>query len=435
MKLTKKILMKENPYYLFSKKINYNKTMNFNYTFKDSLNNEDNSFNKTTQNNRLINNCKNNSVIHSASKSLKTVALNSKLYSNYINFYTTITQKNSFKIPRMINYRILKNKEFISIKLQPLLIKDSNKEKVSFSNETSNSIFLSYMKEIKPVKKIILKKPYGFKYGKTKIRFDRLKTDEPFTAEKDFGELCEKNLYESEFMDRTEIKKIDMNNCYEEKQKNFKFFCEYIKRKDELKDIFNKKYFHRNISFNGRTAIKNKNMEFNLHIYSLCFKFFHLSDNKTNKKESQKFYFPFILLPLFYLLDFTSFKALLSEIIIFNKTNNRFEYIKENLLINIVKKYIDYISNSLKNKNGYLDDITYNKKETIFSLIYDWIVTAHSLNEGEERKNNDKKPNNNFNNIYKCFKLKIVLPKIKFSIDNLKIKISKFLNKHIIHIK
>ena len=37
-----------------------------------------------------------------------------------------------------------------------------------------------------------------------------------------------------------------------------------------------------------------------------------------------------------------------------------------------------------------------------------------------------------FNNNYKCFKLKIVLPKIKFSIGNLKIKISKFLNKHII---
>ena len=432
MKLTKKILMKENPYYLFSKKINYNKTMNFNYTFKDSLNNEDNSFNKTTQNNRLINNFKNNSVIHSASKSLKTVALNSKLYSNYINFYSTITQKNSFKIPRMINYPILKNKEFISIKLQPLLIKDSNKEKVSFSNETSNSIFLSYMKEIKPIKKIILKKPYGFKYGKTKIRFDRLKTEESFTAEKYFGELCEKNLFESEFMDRTEIKKIDMNNCYEEKQKNFKFFCEYISILDDLENIFTEENFYKNISFNGRTAIKNKNIEFNLNIYSLCFKFFHLSDNKTNKKESQKLYFPFILLPLFYLLDFTSFKVLLSEIIIFNKTNNRFEYIKENLLINIVKKYLDYISNSLKNKNGYLDDITYNKKETIFSLIYDWIVTTHSLNEGEERKNNDKKPNNNFNNNYKCFKLKIVLPKIKFSIDNLKIKISKFLNKHII---
>jgi hypothetical protein len=295
MKLTKKILIKENPYYLFSKKINYNKTMNFNYTFKDSLNNEDNSFNKTTQNNRLINNFKNNSVIHSASKSLKTVALNSKLYSNYINFYSTITQKNSFKIPRMVNYPILKNKEFISIKLQPLLIKDSNKEKVSFSNETSNSIFLSYMKEIKPVKKIILKKPYGFKYGKTKIRFDRLKTDEPFTAEKDFGELCEKNLYESEFMDRTEIRKIDMNNCYEEKQKNFKFFCEYISTLDDLENIFTEENFYKNISFNGRTAIKNKNIEFNLNIYSLCFKFFHLSDNKTNKKESQKLYFPFIL--------------------------------------------------------------------------------------------------------------------------------------------
>ena len=76
-------------------------------------------------------------------------------------------------------------------------------------------------------------------------------------------------------------------------------------------------------------------------------------------------------MPLFYLLDFSSFKVLLSEIIIFNKTNNCFKYIKENLLNKTFKKYIDYISNSLKNKNGYLDDITFNKKETIFPLIYD----------------------------------------------------------------
>ena len=165
IKLTKKFTTRENPYYKFSKNKNYNKTMNFTYNFQDSFNN-DNSFNKTTQNNRLINNFKNNSVIHSASKSLKTVALNSKLYSNYIDFYP-----------------ILKNKKFISIKMQSLLIMDSNEEKISFPNEPTNSIFLSYIKEIKPMKKIIFKKPYGFKYDNTKIRFDRLKTDGPFTAE------------------------------------------------------------------------------------------------------------------------------------------------------------------------------------------------------------------------------------------------------------
>ena len=404
--------------------------MNFTYNFQDSFNN-DTSFNKTNKDNQSINNTKNTPVIHSISKSLKTVALNSNLYGNYINFYSTITQKNSFKIPKIINYPILKNKKFISIKLQPLLINDSSKEKVSFSHEISNSIFLSYIKEIKPVKKIILKKPYGFKYGNIKIRFDRLKTEESFTSEKYFGELCEKNLYESKFIDISEIRKIDMDNCYEEKQKNFKFFCEYIKRKDELKDIFNKKYFHRNISFNGRTEIKSKIMKFNLNIYSLCFKFFCLNGN-NNKKEIQRLYFPFILMPLFYLLDFSSFKVLLSEIIIFNKTNNCFKYIKENLLIKIFKKYIDYISNSLKNKNGYLDDITFNKKDTIFPLIYDWIVTNHSLNEEDDGKSDDKNLNNNFNNNYKCFKLKIVLPRIKFNIDNLNIKINKFLTKIII---
>ena len=107
-----------------------------------------------------------------------------------------------------------------------------------------------------------------------------------------------------------------MDNCYEEKQKNFKFFYDYIKKTDELKDIYNLKNFHRNMSFNGRTAIKNKIMEFDLSIYSLCLKFFPLGNN-NKEKESQKLYFPFILMPLFYLLDFTSFKVLLSEIITF----------------------------------------------------------------------------------------------------------------------
>ena len=137
-------------------------------------------------------------------------------------------------------------------------------------------------------------------------------------------------------------------------------------------------------------------------------------------------------MPLFYLLDFTSFKVLLSEIITFNKNDNYFEYIKEHLLTSVVKKYIDYISNSLEKKKEYINTIIYNKKETILSLTYDWIVTQHSLNEEDEEENNDKNSKINFNNNYKCFKLKIVLPKIKFTIENINIKISKFLNKNII---
>ena len=193
-----------------------------------------------------------------------------------------------------MKYPILKNKKYLSIKLQSLTERDSSKEKIPLSTDRTNSIFLSYLKEKKPVKKIIEKKSFGFKYGMTKIRFVGDKKDESYKVGKYFGELCEKNLFEGKLLENIGLKKIDMDNCYEEKQKNFKFFCEYIKRKDELKDIFNKKYFHRNISFNGRTAIKNKILEFDLNIYSLCFKFFSLNKNKK-EKESQKLYFPFIL--------------------------------------------------------------------------------------------------------------------------------------------
>jgi hypothetical protein len=68
----------------------------------------------------------------------------------------------------------------------------------------------------------------------------------------------------------------------------------------------------------------------------------------------------------------------------------------------------------------------------MFPLIYDWIVTKNYMNEDEEQDNINNNLNNNFNDDYKCFKLKIVLPKIKFSVDNLNIKVHKFLNKHII---
>ena len=422
-KIIKKHSLKDQPYRVFSKEknsqifrktlIDFTESSNF-----DIFNNKNNQIRpSTTANYRPT------SATLSISKSLKSMTLNSKLYGNYIDFYSNLTKQHSFKTLRLKKHPFLMNTEYSPIKLA-LTDNNGNKEKMQFAPDISKSVFLSYMRESKSTKKFVGKRKEESKYDTFKNNFDRSKTSNSYRAGKDFGELCDINLFESEFLKKAGIKSVDMNNCSEEKQKSFKYLYEFLKKEDELKDIFNENNFYRNIIFNGKTAIKKTKMDFNLNIFSLCLKFFSFSENKKEKK-SQKLYFPFVLMPLFYLLDFTSFKVFLSEIIIYNKYSNRFEYIKENLIIKKVKKYFDYISNSLENKNKYINKITYNKKATMLSLIYDWIVTKNYMNEDEEQDNIDNNINNNFNDNYKCFKLKIVLPKIKFSVDNLNIKINK----------
>ena len=423
-KIIKQFSLKKNPYLLFSNEKNLHTLRNsfFNIpkssTYRNTYNKNDR---KLTTYNRP------NSALLPFSKSLKSITLSSQIYSNYIGYYSNLTQIHSFKNPRFDQYPLRKNKDFLAIKFRPSTARESNNKKLSLLDNKTNSEIKNNIKEDKTAKKPVEKQLLNFKYNVIKSRNDRLNTYNSYKTGKDFGELCDINLFESKFLKQIGLKKVDMNNLFEEKQKNFNFFFEYIQRFDHLKNIFKEDNYHRNTKFSGKTSIKKENMEFKLDIYSLCLKFFSLGNNK--EKESQRLYFPFILMPLFYLLDFTSFKVLLSEIIIFNKTKSCFEYIKENLLINILIKYINYISNSLKNKNGYINNITYNKKETVYPLIFDWIVTASSLNEDDEENTNIK---SNSRNNYRCFKLKIVLPKIKFVVDNLNIKINKFLNKHII---
>ena len=423
-KIIKQFSLKKNPYLLFSNEKNLHTLRNsfFNIpkssTYRNTYNKNDR---KLTTYNRP------NSALLPVSKSLKSITLSSQIYSNYIGYYSNLTQIHSFKNPRFDQYPLRKNKDFLAIKFRPSTARESNNKKLSLLDNKTNSEIKNNIKEDKTAKKPVEKKLLNFKYNVIKSRNDKLNTYNSYKTGKDFGELCDINLFESKFLKQIGLKKVDMNNLFEEKQKNFNFFFEYIQRFDHLKNIFKEDNYHRNTKFSGKTSIKKENMEFKLDIYSLCLKFFSLGNNK--EKESQRLYFPFILMPLFYLLDFTSFKVLLSEIIIFNKTKSCFEYIKENLLINILIKYINYISNSLKNKNGYINNITYNKKETVYPLIFDWIVTASSLNEDDEENTNIK---SNSRNNYRCFKLKIVLPKIKFVVDNLNIKINKLLNKHII---
>ena len=429
IKKIKNLPFKENTHHTFFNEKNSPKNIDSFLNFPELSNYGITSIQKT-QTGQLSSYNKHSSLLTSISKSLKTMTINSKNYRNYIGFHSNLTKEHFFKTIQSdkveeSNEHLIKKKNYLSIKLEPLSFKDSKKGNISFTNDKSNSLFLTRIKETEEGKKFKEKL-----FDKTKNGFNRIKFDKIIKTEKDFKELCEKNLFESKFLNKIGLKKIDMDNCFEEKQKNYKFFCEYIKKVDEFKDIFREENFHRNIKFNERTAIKKENMEFNLDIYSLCLKFFPLGNN-NKEKESQKLYFPFILMPLFYLLDFTSFKVLLSEIITFNKSNNCFEYIKEFLLFNIVKKFVYYIFNSLENNEEYINNITYNKKETVYPLIYDWIVSKNYLNEDEEEEDNIN-INSNFDKNYRCFKLKIVLPKIKFSVNNLDIKIIKFLNKYII---
>ena len=428
-----KISLIKNPYYIFTREENAHPRGNILLKTLEPPE-QKTVYNKKIFINPLITYKSRNSKVSSISSSLKKVALNSKLYGNYIDYYVNLTQENYFKIPSVEKYPLLKNKDYLSVKLQNLtnrIPNDTSKENLYLSK--SNTIFISGLDSTKIPKNYNQKQIYELNY--TKYKFSHVKKEEDGDIEndlKDFSELCYENLFESKFMKKNKIKNIDINNCFIEKQKNFKFFQDYIKKVAELKDIFNENNYHRNTKFSGRTVIKKEKMEFTLDIYSLCFKFFSLNDNNNDnnnkQKESQKLYFPFILMPFFYLLDFTSFKVLLSEIIIYNK-NKGFEFVKEKLLIKILEKYICYIENSLENKNNYTDNITYNKNETIFPYIYDWIIIGDFLNEEKKENNNNSE---NSNNNYKCYKLKIVLPKIKFKVDNLKLKINKLLNKQII---
>ena len=344
-------------------------------------------------------------------KKLKSMTLSNESYSNYINYYSNLTQDYAFKSPKITSYPLRKNEKYLPITFQVYSGNPNN----SSTRRSQDSVFLDFIKETEQnSKKKIESKPYGFKYGETKIRIDRKRAKSAFPTinPKDFQNLCETNIFESELLNQIGLKKIDMYNNLEEVNKNFKFFNIYLEKLSNIDDLFNYDNSYKIIKFNARTSISKKTIFFKLEIFSLCFKFYSLGKKST----PQKLYFPFKLLPLFYLLDFQLFKVFLSEIIYYDDKNDCMAFIKNNLLLNQIKKYYNFISNTIKNDSKYINFITYYKNELLFYLIYDWIISNIT-------KDNEK---------YKCLKLKITLPKIKFYIDNYNIKINKHLNKHIL---
>jgi len=361
--------------------------------------------------------------VSSISKKLKSITLSNESYSNYINYYCNLTQDHTFKTPRISSYPLRKNEKYLPI---------TSQQNYGNSNASGgDSIFLNFMKETdQNTIKNIEKKPYGYKYGETKIRIDRKRAKSAYTNTinpKDFQNLCETNIFESELLKQIGLQNIDIYNSNDENNNNYTFFNDYLQKFKEIDDLFNYDNSYKSISFHSRTAIIKKTINFKLEIYSLCFKFYLLG----NKSNPQKLFFPFKLLPLFYLLDFQIFKVFLSEIIYYDNKNNCMAFINNDSLLTKIKKYYSFISNTSEKDSKYFNFITYNKNELCFYYIYDWIIS----NIKEKNENNDDNENNNNNDNndnYKCYKLKITLPKIKFFIDNYNMKIIKHLNKHII---
>ena len=402
----------ESPYKLFSS--GNNKTRTELNSFSNSFINphycvskNKNKKNLYIQQRPLTSKTKDDIEVSLISKNLKSMTLSNESYTQYINYYSNLTQDYTFKTPRISSYPLRKNEKYLPITSQ-------NFGSSSTSTAGQDSIFLNFLKETKEntKNKIVETKPYGYKYGETKIRIERkrAKSAYPTINPKEFQNLCETNIYESDLLNQIGLKNIDMYNSLYEKNKNFKFFSSYLENFNEIDDLFDSENLFKSIKFHARTSIIKKTINFKLEIYSLCLKVYLLG----NKAKPQKLYFPFKLLPLFYLLDFQLFKIFLSEIIYYDNKNNCLTYIPNDLLLNKIKKYYNFISNTMINDKKYLTFITYNKNELLFYNIYDWIVA---------NKNNEE---------YKCYKLKITLPKIKFYIDTYNIKIKKHLNKHII---
>ena len=322
--------------------------------------------------------------------------------------------------------------------------------------------------------------PYGFKYKNTRIILDKDKIGPIKSAifpEDDNNDINNDEV--NYITNRKEIKKEKPKNYRaksslkkkeEEKNKTFNFFFdgdflqknkkvlkkknknEFVLKYEEANDylselydifigtnVFNGKDFSRQMKYNIKNNNHTEEYAYELYLNSLCLKFIEQNKNKNidenTKKNSHKVYLPFTYLFFFYLLDFETFKIFLSEILIFNEKKGQME-INQNKIKDIIKKYKKYIKDNLdpyfkKGKKDienyeFYQKASYNWNEHNFLKIYDWIVNINSDNDNTNFSNNQDK------NKKIIYKVKIILPRIKFNLITKKIVIKKLIHKNII---
>ena len=317
--------------------------------------------------------------------------------------------------------------------------------------------------------------PYGFKYKDTRIIYDKNKIQSTIFSNEENNNLYNNitNIKESFNSQKTKSKKGKKFPTKKEKEKEknstFKFFFEgdfleqnksllkktkkreFVLKNEEAIDYLNDLYeICKNIEkFNARDSVRQikydlkkyyhrQDFSFEISIQSLCLKFYK-QDNKGIIKEikPQKLFLPFTYLLFFYLLDFETFKFFLSEIIIYNEEKNQME-INQKEIRDLLVKYKKYIQFNLgpffnKEKKEKFDNyekyekITYNCHERSYLKIYDWIIHMNSNHENENENVEESLGNKNI-----MYKVKMILPMIKYNLITKKLIIKKYIHKNII---
>ena len=364
-------------------------------------------------------------IVIDISKSLKSVAISNKLFSNYMENYNNLTQDFCFKTPDKQSYPIRKNIRFLSAEsIKNLKDKnDSSKMKILKRPISVKSSF-EKVKLFKNIKNNYCKNNLNYKIKNRNINNNLLLSFNEGKFNKN------STLTNLEIKDSS-INNIDLDNNKNIKQDNFEFLKKFIYNIISLNEsnninILNESFDKAKLS--KTNYLSKENIQYELNIYSLCIKFKMLNGNKNMR---QRLYIKFKYLPIFYLLDYQTFKAFLSEIIYYDKKSNNFSFIEEKL-DEVINKYYNYINNNLDKMKYNINEITFFKNEFCFPLVYKWIVFNNDFINNENNLNIKDEDNKNENEKKTMiFEFKIELPKIKFKILKYDTKIRSNLKKHL----
>ena len=337
------------------------------------------------------------------SKDLKSVAISNKLYTDYIVNYNNLTQEFCFKSPDNNNYPLRKNMKYLSVaskKNMNILYKHEkmdNKQRPfsssAYTNKTNDRFRLYKEGNKYNNKKIKLKIGSGYKQRNSKNNM--------------LLSLTENELYNKSLLTTSKTNNnIDLENDKKIQSENFEYLKKYIisTNRNNISDNFDKSELSHTDTF------QKSHCKYQLNIYSICLKFTILNHGKINK---QKLFLKFKYLPIFYLLDYQTFKVFLSEIIYYNNKTNNFEIVKNNF-DEIYNKYCQYINKTLNEINindnienlSKLYEMTFYRNEYNYPYIYKWFVYNKNNSSND---NNDDQDNINV-------ELKIEFPEIQLKV-------------------
>lgn len=382
-------------------------------------------------------NSKNRNRINDYVKKLKSTILSNKIFSKYMDNYIGQTQDFCFKSPECTVYPMKKNYQYLPIDIKRNL---SAQEVTNDDNKNNGDQVNS-----------VIEKPYGYKYKNTKIRINNKDYYHHSSAEKlkskIFMNFSEGMSYSEKILKAIGLDNIDINNNSEIIKSNFSYLHESLININLLENYTSTK----SIDYKIKNNFNKEDIIFNINVFSLCFTFYEIEQNKNlddieDNKESkdkenvivkkQKLFLPFKLLPFFYLLNYSSFKCFISEIIYYDKEAKCMNFNQKNFR-NILRKYSYYLRNVYqRSPEETFKDITFYKNEYIYNTYYDWIVISEKEkendNDEDNHKSSDEKDNKGNINENVIYKMKISFPKIVFEEKNNKIKIINYLNKNII---